>query len=276
MSKLIVILVIFCGFHSSAQLIEYHDLDESLSEISGLEVLNDTTLVALNDGGNKPRLYLLNMKGKIIKKVDIIDAKNKDWEDITVDKEHIYIGDIGNNSNKRTNLTIYKVEIDDVLNKKEVKAKEIKFNYGEQKSYPPVSDSLFYDAEGMTFYDDSIWIFTKDRSTNSSGYSWVYKIPTKPGEYTVYKSNQAYIGKKGWWTDGVTAVDVYKDHFYILTYNRYIVKKYSNGKFENVSSFKFNSMSQRESIVVLNKGAIFVADEKNPLVGEMKLYKIKP
>lgn len=270
------IILLLGSFSASAQLIEYHDLPESLSEVSGLELLNDTTLVAFNDGGNKAKLYLLDLKGKVIKKVEVLDVKNKDWEDIAVDDEHIYIGDIGNNQNKRTNLMIYKVKIKDVLEKKEVKAKEIKFNYGEQRSFPPISDSLFFDAEGMTFYNDSIWVFTKDRSTDPDGYSRVYKIPTTPGEYTVYKSDQAYTGKNGWWVDGVTAVDVYKDLFYILTYNRYIIKKYEDGKFINVSSFEFNSMSQRESIVVLNKQTIFVADEKNPLIGGMKIYKIKP
>jgi hypothetical protein len=159
---------------------------------------------------------------------------------------------------------------------KEVKSKEIKFSYGEQTAFPPNADSMFYDVEGMTFYNDSLWLFTKDRSSTPNGYSTIYKVPTNPGDYIVYKSEQAYIGKNGWLTDGVTAVDVYEDHFYILTYNRYIIKKYADGKFTNVSSFKFNSMGQRESIVVLNKQSIFVADEQNPLTGSMKLYKIKP
>lgn len=276
MNRLLILLVLFVSFSASSQLIEYHDLPESLGEISGLELINDSTLIAFNDGGNKPKLYLLNLKGKIIKTVEVLDVKNKDWEDIAVDGEHVYIGDIGNNGNKRKKLTIYKVKMEDIQNKKEVKAKEIKFSYGEQKSFPPIADSLFYDAEGMTFYNDSIWVFTKDRSDTPNGFSNIYKIPITPGTYTVYKSNKAYTGKDGWMIDGVTAVDVYKDRFYILTYNRYIVKKYANGKFTNVSSFEFPHLSQRESIVVLNKATIFVADEKNPITGKMKLYKVKP
>ncbi|MFT6982443.1 MAG: hypothetical protein ACJAUD_001210 [Crocinitomicaceae bacterium] len=277
MNKLLIVLAFLSSaYAASSQLIEEHGLSESLAEISGLELLNDSTLIAFNDGGNKPQLYLMNLKGKITKTITVLDAKNKDWEDIAIDEEFIYIGDIGNNSNKRSILKIYKIKIEDVLKKTEVKAKEIKFSYGEQTKFPPSTDSLFFDAEGMTIYKDSIWVFTKDRSTSPNGYSRIYKIPTTPGSYTVYKSEQAYIGKNGWLTDGVTAVDVYEDHFYILTYNRYIIKKYADGKFTNVSSFKFNSMGQRESIVVLNKQSIFVADEQNPLTGSMKLYKIKP
>jgi hypothetical protein len=277
MNKLLIVLAFLSSAYSaSSQLIELHALPESLAEISGLELLNDSTLIGFNDGGNKPKLYLMNLKGKVTKTITVLDVKNKDWEDIAIDKEYIYIGDIGNNSNKRTSLKIYKVKIEDVLKKKEVKAKEIKFNYGEQTAFPPSADSMFFDAEGMTIYNDSIWVFTKDRSTSPNGFSSIYKIPTTPGTYICYKSEQAYIGKNGWLTDGVTGVDVYKDHFYILTYNRFIIKKYANGKFTNVSSFKFNSMGQRESIVVLNKQSIFVADEQNPVTGTMKLYKIKP
>jgi hypothetical protein len=128
----------------------------------------------------------------------------------------------------------------------------------------------------MTIYDDSIWVFTKDRSASPSGYSNIYKIPTTPGTYTTYISNEAFVGTSGWLIDGVTAVDVYKDRFYILTYNRYIIQEYKDGKFKIISTFEFNSISQRESIVVLNKSAIYVADEKNPLTGKMKLYKVKP
>ncbi|MDC3253156.1 hypothetical protein OAU25_02785 [Crocinitomicaceae bacterium] len=276
--KAVVFVVVFliCGFSSSAQLIKNYDLSKSLAEISGLELLNDTTLITLNDGGGKCRLYLLNLKGKIIRKVDVLNVKNKDWEDLSIDKKHIYIGDIGNNENKRVGLKIYKVAIKDVLNKSEVKAQTIKFNYGEQRSFPPASDSMYFDAEGMAFYNDSIWLFTKDRSNPSSGNARIYKIPTIPGDYTVYCSGYTFIGKNGWWRDGITAADQHDGCFYLLTYDRYIKKRFVNGKLVTEKTFKFNSMSQRESIVVLNKDSIFVADEKNPLVGDMKLYNIHP
>ena len=82
------------------------DLSDELDEISGLEMLNDSTFVALNDGGHEATLYLLNIRGKIIKKVKIENAKNVDWEDIAVDDKNIYIADVGNNTNKRKDLLI--------------------------------------------------------------------------------------------------------------------------------------------------------------------------
>ena len=259
----------------SAQEFSYYDLPSSLNEISGLELINDSLLVGFNDGGNDPDLYLMNLKGKVIKTVDIKDAYNKDWEDIASDGKYLYIGDIGNNLNKRRKLNIYRVKIDDVLNKRSVESEEIVFKYKEQKEYPPDSEALFYDAEGMVAVDDSIWVFTKNRAANSDGKSWIYKIPTKPGEYTVEHTNDVYFGTDGWMIDGITAVDAYSDTFYFLTYNRYVVKKWTGKKFTDISEYEFESIAQRESLVVYNENTIFVADEKNRLLGEVKLYKIR-
>jgi len=269
------ILAFLAALPANAQIIQNFDLSDRLNEISGLELLNDSTLIAFNDGGNKSELYLLNLKGEILRTVDVKDTKNHDWEDIAIDDTYIYIGDIGNNENKRDNLSIVKIKISDVLTRDVVKAETIKFQYAEQSSFPPKNDSLFFDAEGMTVYNDSIWIFTKDRSKPFKGVSYVYKIPTSPGNYTVWHSHQIPVGADGWWKDGITAADVYGDHFYLLTYHRYVVMEYVGGSFKRVSEFVFDGITQRESIVVLNEETIFVADENNPIVGGVKMYKIQ-
>lgn len=256
-----------------AQEITFYELPSALEEISGLEIIEDSLLVGLNDGGNEAELFLMDFKGVLKKKVVVLDIKNKDWEAIASDGTHLYIGDIGNNSNKRKELQIYKIAISDVLSKKEVKAKTITFNYSEQKSFPPSSDSLFFDAEGMTYFKDSLWIFTKNRSTNSDGYSWIYKIPCMPGNYEVTHSDSVFIGKSGWLADGVTAVDVYKNTFYFLTYTKLIAKRFEKGKFVDDMNHEFESLAQRESVIVKSDKTLFIADEKNPLVGEVVLYR---
>ncbi len=260
----------------NAQVTAHFSLPKELNEISGLELLNDSTLIAFNDGGNKSEVYLLSLEGEWLRTVDVKDTKNHDWEDIAKDDEYIYIGDIGNNENKRDNLSIVKIKISDILTRDEVEAETIHFEYAEQKEFPPKKDSLFYDAEGMTWYNDSIWVFTKDRSEPFEGNCYVYKIPTKPGKYTVKYSNKIPIGTDGWWKDGITAADVFDGKFYLLTYNRYLVKNYANGKFSHESEYFFDGITQRESIVVLNNRTIFVADEHNPIVGEVQMYKIQP
>ncbi|MFN5417228.1 MAG: hypothetical protein ACK5B9_09240, partial [Flavobacteriia bacterium] len=118
-----------------------------------MEVLNDSCLVAINDGGNKPILFVLNFKGEIIHEVNIKDAKNKDWEDLTIDDQgNIYIADIGNNLNQRKDLCIYKVNSDSILFKNELSCEEIIFQYEDQTSFPPNKDQFNFDSEAIAYF----------------------------------------------------------------------------------------------------------------------------
>ena len=67
------------------------------------------TLIGHNDSGDDPILYEFNMEGDLLRRLYIDEAKHKDWEDITSDGDHIYIGDFGNNAGSRERLVIYKV-----------------------------------------------------------------------------------------------------------------------------------------------------------------------
>lgn len=259
---------------SVAQEIQEYPLDPKLNEISGLELLNDSTLIAFNDGGNEAILYLLNLEGEIQKEVALIDIKNRDWEDITIDDEFVYLGDIGNNNNDRENLAIIKLGKNEILTKDAVEGEKIKFSYQEQSTFPPDQASLFFDAEAMVVHNDSIWIFTKDRSIPYQGLSLVYKLPLEPGKYKVSASYRINLGKGGWWSDSVTAADFFDGKFYVLTYNRYIVFELANDALKMISEHELDRMAQRESIVVLNKQTIFVADEQSPIAGDVRLYKI--
>ena len=159
--KLIVLLVVCAGNFAFGQKPRVYDLASELKEISGLEILNDSTLVAINDGGNSATLFLLKNNGEIKKKVQVTNAENNDWEDITRDEDYIYIGDFGNNQNKRRDLKIYKIDINSVLKKDEVRAEIIAFNYAEQNEFPPSEANKLYDAEALAYYNDSLWIITK-------------------------------------------------------------------------------------------------------------------
>ena len=250
-------------------------LSSELNEISGIDFLNDTTIVALNDGGNEPLLYLLDLKGKIQSVVKVENAKNQDWEDITVDDEFVYIGDIGNNLNNRRDLTIYKVKIEDVLQKKTVQPEKITFNYTEQTAFPPAKNGKFFDAEALAFHNDTLYLFTKNRAKPSDGNCLVYKIPTTPGDYSVSKSAEIFIGTGGFWTDALTAADVVDGEFFLMTYDRVIIKKLVNGKFVGEENISFKTFSQKESLVVKSKLEIYVADEKQIMLGGPRMYRIE-
>jgi hypothetical protein len=63
-----------------------------------------------NDQGSKPLLYGITRAGKTVAEFPVTGAKIEDWEDIAIDDEgHIYVGDIGNNDAKRTELAVHRV-----------------------------------------------------------------------------------------------------------------------------------------------------------------------
>ena len=86
------------------------DLPNSLKEASAIETVYGSNLLwTIEDSGNKNNLYGLNKNGKTVKDIDISNASNIDWEDLTSDNSgNLYIGDFGNNSKNRDDFTIYK------------------------------------------------------------------------------------------------------------------------------------------------------------------------
>src|SRR2546430_10821004 len=66
-----------------------------------------------NDGGGpkKQVLYAIDREGNTRAFFSVIGATLHDWEDIAIDDGgHIYIGDIGNNENKRDTLVVYEID----------------------------------------------------------------------------------------------------------------------------------------------------------------------
>jgi len=276
--KCIILLIFLFStiFHSSSQKIISHKLPKALKEISGIEFINDSLIVAHNDGGNTATLYLLNLKGKIIDSVQIINAKNTDWEDITKDdKGNLYIADIGNNNNKRKKLRILKISISSLFEKDSVHAEIYSFQYPDQVLFPPPENELLYDAESICYYDNSLWIFTKCRTKPFDGKSNVYKINIDRLENNEWQLFGVIVpGTKSWKTDSFTSCTVYKDHFYLITYNRLIILKKDN-EFKTTKVKHFLRYVQREAIAISNNGLICVTNENHWFLGKqrMKIYR---
>ena len=71
-----------------------------------------------NDSGDAALIFALDKTGKRLATYKVTGAKNTDWEDLAIRRENgsgggecfLYIGDIGNNTRSRGELTIYKVK----------------------------------------------------------------------------------------------------------------------------------------------------------------------
>ncbi|TYA70201.1 hypothetical protein FUA24_21700 [Seonamhaeicola marinus] len=241
------------------------NLPSALEEVSGNEVIADSNGIWMhNDSGDSPRLFYVNLKGKLIKKI-YLDADNEDWEDITSDLEgNLYVGDFGNNSNKREDLEILIVPHSALKSKDEIEVKRIKFNFEDQKKYPPKKKKLYFDCEAFFHFNDNLYVFTKSRVEDDYGKTSVYKIPAKEGNHKAKKIGSYNLGKKHYnWVTGADIRDDGKQVALLTQRDIWLFSDFEKDDFFNgkVSKIHFKHLTQKEGICYKNKDTLLVTDE---------------
>ena len=266
MNKFLVALFLITTNCQTGKLKIIADLPHTLKEVSGTETTKQSNLIwTLNDGGNKPRLYGLNKNG-VIKKEIKINAKNHDWEDLTSDKQgNIYIGDFGNNLNKRKNLVILKVSSDSLNNSGKTNIERISFRYPTQEKFPPKKKKLHFDCEAFFLYNDSLYLFTKSRVKNDFGKTFLYKIPAKKGNHiaTLISSFNTCPETNCW----ITSADISPDGKKVVLLTPKSIWIFTNFKKDNffngtATENPLNYVSQKEGICFKNKNTFYITDEK--------------
>lgn len=157
-------------------------LPDEVSETSGLIQLANG-LWTHNDSGNTPELFLLDTTTfEVIRSVHISSHSNVDWEELTHNSTHVFIGDFGNNNGNRTNLRVLRFELSLLLDAAmdTIEAEEISFDYPDQTNFQSSSEHSF-DCEAFIFYNDSLQLFTKHWGNE---YTKHYTLPAVPGNYT--------------------------------------------------------------------------------------------
>jgi hypothetical protein len=246
MRFIITLLLVVLGTSDFGQTKESSEkLSDQLKEISGLALFQDTLLIAMNDSGNKPMLYFINFKGKLLHSCKITNAKNNDWEDLTIDhKGFVYIADCGNNENKRRDLMILKVDATTAFSSDSVKAEKLHFTYDDQTAFPPKEAARNFDCESIYWDNDSIFMVTKSYAKPWTGISNIYGISTNGKQQVAVKRDSLIIGKNGWRLDAVTSADFKNNHLYLLTYNRMIDFEKINGRFVKKSDYVFKDYNK--------------------------------
>ncbi|NAY92058.1 hypothetical protein GTQ34_09010 [Muricauda sp. JGD-17] len=281
MSRLAAVLLIMF-FQGCAQQAHFGPMlyqgtfPSKLKEVSGMEV-GQKSIWVIEDSGTKDKVYRINRKAQITKELKIDNAKNDDWEDLAMDLEgNLYIGDFGNNNNTRKKLTIYKVSRSE-LKQKEPQAEKIKFRYPEQRDFPPKKDSLLFDTEGFFHWDDSLYVFTKNRTRPYNGQTLVYKIPSKEGEYDAQFLGSLVLCRN---QDqcSVTGADISADGKTIALLGYGLVFLITDFDFADlgnseIMTIDLEHLSQTESISFLNNNTLLIADEENKTNGR-NLYKL--
>lgn len=164
-------------------------LPKVLNEVSGAYLASPDSLWWLNDSGNAAELYRTDGGGALLESYAVAGSLNRDWEDLTAAPDgRLFIGDFGNNANRRQDLCIYILGQAGGLD-------SIRFSYPDQTAFPPPRDEWQFDMEGFFFYQDSLHLFSKDKSSGSY-ITKHYSLPAQPGTYTVNLRGQIELPKR--------------------------------------------------------------------------------
>lgn len=152
----------------------YARMDAALAESSGLEHAAGGGFWVIRDSGGPSVLYKISAEGKIVEEL-VLNIPNSDWESLARDRlGNIYIGDFGNNSNRRQDLAIYKI------NPVTEAVETILFHWEDQQAFPPPKDSLNYDCEAFFWHGGQLHLFTKSRGDLLVRH---YLLPDTAGTY---------------------------------------------------------------------------------------------
>ena len=152
---------------------------ETVNETSGLFYF-DGELVTQNDSGGENRLYVLDtLGGEIKRSIAVPGSVNRDWEALTVSDGKLYIGDFGNNSGLRKDLTIYIADLSSLPASLPV-ADSIRFRYPEQTVFEKKGRNHDFDCEAMVVFRDSVYLYSKGWA---DGFTTIRTLPARPGEY---------------------------------------------------------------------------------------------
>jgi len=139
-------------------------------EASGVAVRSGSPegLWVLKDSGD-PILYGIDLDGRVTDRVLVSGAEVEDWEDLAAGPcpqgRCLYIADIGDNSRKRTGITIYRVP-EPARGASTASAEALHARYPDGP----------HNAEGFFVDGDRAFVVTKERVTT------IYRVPSlKPG-----------------------------------------------------------------------------------------------
>lgn len=270
-------LTLSCEGQKSEKITSLAHLPSLLKESSGIENLTGSSnFWMINDSGNSNELFEINELGKILRIVKVTNTRNKDWEDLASNGLYqIFIGDFGNNNNKRKNLAIHSVNIKEIVND-EVKAITTTFYFEDQKKFPPKKIDRNFDVEAFVYKDGYFYLFTKNRSSKFDGVTKLYKILAIEGQQKAILMDK-FITCQDNTTCLITAAALSKDkkELVLLTHNRLFRFTNFNGDdfFKGLlTEVHLNHKTQKEALC-FKGNQLYITDESVRGLSN-KLYKV--
>jgi hypothetical protein len=235
-------------------------LPGTLRESSGLARADSLRgLWTHGDAGTPARLTLIALPGTIRGTLELAPLPNTDWEDLAQDPAgHVYIGDFGNNANQRRDLAIYRV----ALRGGRPVVDTIAFRYPDQRAFPPARKRRNFDCEAFFWYQDTLHLFSKDRSRQQ----WVkhYALPARPGRHVATLLDSIRLNRP------ITSADISPDGrtVALLGYGGvfFFARQPGRRLFDAPKRFRaLPTTGQAEALVFLNDSTFVVSNEQGRL-----------
>lgn len=239
-------------------------------ETSGLAPYTNDVWITHNDGGGETELYFFSQTdGHIVGNLKLNGAENVDWEELAFDQNgHLYVGDFGNNLNRRKELVIYKLKPEQIHPNGTETPEIIRFGFADQTSFPPKLSGWHYDVEAMVILHDSIHLFTKNRGKPFNGYTYRYVIPAQAGQWQAKKVDSLFLGTEGireeFWVSSAY-YDGTSQTLALLTYQRLFLLSPWNGQTLALvpkQTYRMGVLRQREALA-FKDGKWWLTEEGN-------------
>jgi len=234
-------------------------LPSVLTECSGLDFNGNSSFWTHNDSWGDDQLYRISSTGNLQQTITINGANNRNWEDITHDqnRDHLFIGDFGNNDNDRTDLKIYKIPYPNASTTFST-AEIIEFTFSDQEDFP--SAWMNFDVEAFFHFNNRLYLFTK-ADGSAVGYTKMYSLSQNSGPHIANLVDSFYTN------DRTTSATISPDgNSMILMSNSHIhiFKNFSGTDFFGGQHTQLNisgSWTQKEGICFTSNNEVHLTDE---------------
>jgi len=216
---------------------EQFELSKELNEISGLTLLSDSEIAAVQD--EKGKIYILSTQdGKILKEIEF--GKKGDYEGITKYKKHFYV--------LKSNGSIYKVD-----------------KSGDAKEYA-LKQNKGYDFEGLCLdaVNKRLLVACKEhgnKDKRDAFYIYSFSLETKE-----YEKKPAYKIKRSKVNDNFkpSGIAIHPNgNIYVLSsFSKTLCVLSKSGEILEVTKLNKSIFNQPEGITFNSKGDLYISNEK--------------
>lgn len=182
-------------------------IDKKLEEASGLvaSASNPGYFWTHNDSGDDASVYLINTEANVVMTCTLSNARNRDWEDITLGpgpepgKNYLYVGDIGDNEARYAFKVIYRFE-EPVLASDKVAITRFDTLFLQLSDGVRDAEALFIDPATAGLFvvskrEDSVRVYQIDR-TWTSGDTITAPVKAKLPYFNTVAANVSPDGKE--------------------------------------------------------------------------------